>query len=261
MITAQGRALEAAHRQRQSALSALVAGQMLRAWVLLLAGRTDDWLRLSLAIMTAARVQSAEQAVTFVAAYRLVELGTLDGFVPPAPAVELNQEAATTSLMVLGPQRIRREKARVLGVEARQLTAADLETTVLPKSLTDDLAAAPARAAMRHVQNGARDTFDAVTMADLGVQGWTRVTSATPCWFCAMLASRGPVYDDDSFSDSDPRFDGPGEYKVHDGCGCALVPLYRRAGEQWPGRAKEFDALWRQTGSAIAFRRAFEGRG
>ena len=260
MITAQGRALEAAHRRRQSTLSALVAGQMLRAWALLLAGRTDDWLRVALAIMQASRTQSATQAAAFTAAYRLVELGTLEGFVAPAPAVELNPEAATTSLMVLGPQRIRKEKARMLGVDSRELTEADLETTVLPKSLTDQLAVAPARAAMRHVQNGARDTFDQVTMADLGVQGWARVTSATPCWFCAMLASRGPVYDDDSFSESDPRFDGPGQYKVHDGCGCALVPLYRRAGEEWPGRAKEFDALWRQTGSALKFRQAFEGR-
>lgn len=260
MITAQGRALADAHRVKQGTISAAVAAQMLRIWPLLLAGRTDEWLRIAIALVTASRAQSAATAVQFAAAYRLVELGTLDGFQVPRPRAEVNAEQVTTSMMVTGPQRLVKAKARLLGVDPSKLNEDDLRTTVLPSSVSDNLAAAPARAAQRHVQNGARDTMNDVTMADLGVQGWTRTTSLKPCWFCAMLASRGPVYDDNSFEDSDPRFEGPGQHKVHDGCGCMLLPLYRRAGEQWPGRAKEFDALWKQTGSAKEFRKAYEGR-
>lgn len=252
-MTPQGLAVLDAHRTKQATLAAIVVRQMLQAWPLLLAGRQADWLAVALAIMRSQRAASAALAGQYLAAYRFIELGTLDGFAAP-PSSPLVDEAAITSMMTTGPVRIQKARERIAkpGQDPREV--------VLPKDELDKLAAAPARSAMRHAQNGARDAFENVTMADLGVVGWTRTTGAKPCWFCAMLASRGPVYDDDSFEESDPRFEGPGQHKVHDGCGCMLVPMYRRAGEEWPGRAREFDALWRQTGNALAFRQAYEGR-
>jgi len=95
---------------------------------------------------------------------------------------------------------------------------------------------------------------------------YLRVTDADPCYFCAMLASRGPVYDEDSFDDSNPRFFGPGDYKVHDHCNCTLEPLYYSDAKA-AGRAEEFEALWRTSGATKSgreaireFRRAYEGR-
>jgi hypothetical protein len=74
------------------------------------------------------------------------------------------------------------------------------------------------------------------------------------------------VYEHDSFDDSDVRFFGPGEYKVHDGCGCSLEPIYH--GTTNPqGRAEEFEALWRASGATKSgreaireFRRHYEHR-
>lgn len=96
--------------------------------------------------------------------------------------------------------------------------------------------------------------------------GWIRKTDSDPCSFCALLASRGPVYLDDSFEASDLRFHGPGNAKVHDHCGCSLEPIYNRKTDIDP-RVKEWDALWRQVSGGKSnaealneFRRHFEGR-
>ena len=58
--------------------------------------------------------------------------------------------------------------------------------------------------------------------------GWYRTTAGDDrvCFFCAALASRGAVYRGDSFKESDPRFSGPGEVKVHDLCRCGFAPLF-----------------------------------
>jgi hypothetical protein len=263
-MTPQGQALADHHRVAQGRLAALTASQMLRLFPLLVTGGTIDlntarWLEVALAALTTHRAASAALAAQFATAFRMIESGTLDGF-SPAPAITLPIDAVTTSLMVLGPQAYRREVARQLGVEPRDLTERALADARLPRPVQDKLAANTARAAMRHVQNGARDTLDNAIREDKAVVGYVRTTSGTPCYFCAMLASRGPVYQDDSFADSDPRFHGPGDQKVHDGCGCMLLPMYRRAGKQWPGRAKEFDALWRANPSITKFRQAYEGR-
>jgi hypothetical protein len=263
-MTPQGAVLADRHRVAQGQIGAATVAQILRLFPLLMSGGTIDtnsprWLELAIAITTAQRARSAALAAQFATAFRLVESGTLDGFAA-TPALTLPTEAVTTSLMVLGPQSYRREIAKQIGVDTKDLDARMLRENRLPQGIQLKLAANTARAAMRHAQNGGRDTLDDVMKNDAAVLGYVRTTSATPCWFCAMLASRGPVYDDDSFADSDPRFQGPGDQKVHDGCGCMLLPMYRRAGEQWPGRAKEFDALWREHPSALKFRQAYEGR-
>lgn len=265
MITQQGRLLAERHRLAQGALAQATALAMLKLWPLLVAGRridanTPQWLELALAIMAAQRQQSAALAAQFATAYRVVESGRLDSTFTPTPAVDLNIDAARTSMMVLGPVAYKQQVAKQLGVEVRDLNQGVIDRNPLSEGTQAKLAANTSRAAMRHVRNGGRETLDDVMRNDKAVVGYVRITDGDPCFFCAMLASRGPVYQDDSFADSDPRFQGPGKQKVHDGCGCDLLPLYRRAGEQWPGRAKEFDALWRQTGSILKFRQAYEGR-
>lgn len=266
MITPQGRLLADRHRVAQGLLAAATFTQILRLWPLLVAGggtridaNTPRWLELALAVMSAQRRQSAALALQFATAYRVVEHGAIDGFAP-TPALDLNVAAARTSLMVLGPVAYKKQVAKQIGVDVGDLDARMLQYNAPTPGIQAKLAANGARAAQRHVRNGGRETLDDVMRTDKAVVGYVRVTDGDPCFFCAMLASRGPVYQDDSFAESDPRFQGPGHQKVHDGCGCDLLPLYRRAGEQWPGRGKEFDALWRQTGSILKFRQAYEGR-
>jgi hypothetical protein len=98
-------------------------------------------------------------------------------------------------------------------------------------------------AASRHVLTGGRQSLLTLVQGDMQAIGWVRVTDGDPCAFCAMLASRGPVFKKGSFAESDPRFTGPGEVKVHDHCACTLEAVYARD-QLWPGRAQEFHKLW-----------------
>lgn len=267
MRTPQGRALVDRHRTAQATLSKATIKQMLSLWPLLTTGGVTPesqrrWIQAALLVLAARRRESAGLALAFSRAYRVAE-GVEDVFEPRA-ALTLPVEAVTTSLSVLGPVAYRREVGRQLGKDAREVTDLDLRNTRLPGGLEQKLNANAARAAQRHVQNGARETLDDVATRDRRVVGYMRVTDASPCWFCAMLASRGPVYQGDSFEESNARFNGPGDQKVHDSCGCMIIPMYSRMESpeelQSLTRYREYDRLWREHPSRLDFRRAFEGR-
>lgn len=107
-------------------------------------------------------------------------------------------------------------------------------------------------AAVRHVHNGGRDASMTVVKADLKARGYVRVTRPGCCHFCAMLASRGPVYSEDSFLESDakrkndPRDIEHGTAKVHDECGCHLRAVYTRDGSEWTTVARESSDIWEE---------------
>jgi hypothetical protein len=137
-------------------------------------------------------------------------------------------EATIRSLLVTGPSAMKRASKNGLNEnQARRLVVVQASGS-----------------ATRHVLNGARDATLELIKADAVAVGYIRVTAANPCAFCAMLASRGPVYHDASFAESDPRFEGPGTVKVHDNCACTVKAVFSRAA-QWPGRAAEFRQMWR----------------
>lgn len=46
--------------------------------------------------------------------------------------------------------------------------------------------------------------------------GWARVGDGAPCYFCAMLISRGPVYTERTV-----------QFRAHDGCGCGAKMCFR----------------------------------
>lgn len=67
------------------------------------------------------------------------------------------------------------------------------------------------------------------------VLGWARVLAGeTNCAFCAMLASRGPVY----------HSEGTASFDAHDGCDCGATLVVK--GERWEGEDefKALRALW-----------------
>lgn len=70
-----------------------------------------------------------------------------------------------------------------------------------------------ASAAQREVMAAGRETVQRTATR------WRRVTDGKPCGFCAMVASRGPVYR----SEATARGAG-GRY--HDHCGCTVEPHY-----------------------------------
>ena len=91
--------------------------------------------------------------------------------------------------------------------------------------------------------------------------GWARVlVGPYSCPFCAMLASRGPVYS------SKESAEGRGGYGLGNWhappqggvCDCVAVPVFE--GQSWEGQAahEELDALWQEHGSLDAFRKAWD---
>lgn len=219
VATVAGRQLTEAYRVQQARIS---AGTMLTAMAMfpaLVEGDDDEmiprWLAALVALMRRQGQISGRLAQQYMAAYRVAELG-LGGapFTLPEPR-DINEEQVITSMMVTGPVAFRKASERA-GVERLALTS-DAARKVMESN---------ARAVQRHVANVGRDLIEDVALTDRACRGHVRVTDGDPCYFCAMLASRGPVYEDDSFDESDPRFEGPGNHKVHDGCGCLLVPVY-----------------------------------
>jgi hypothetical protein len=86
----------------------------------------------------------------------------------------------------------------------------------------------------RHVLDGGRGSIMRSVASDERALSWGRVTSGSPCAFCALLASRGPVYHTESTAD----------FKAHGHCSCTVEPGYE--GADWPGRSREFKSLYNQ---------------
>lgn len=80
--------------------------------------------------------------------------------------------------------------------------------------------------AERLVRNAARDTTAENVRRDPKAVGWYFATDGHPCYFCALIASRGVVFKGDSFTLSDKQFVGDGNAKTHNGCACNLEPVF-----------------------------------
>lgn len=103
----------------------------------------------------------------------------------------------------------------------------------------------------RIVLDGGRTTTLETVKADPVAVGYYRVTDGDPCAFCALLASRGVVYKEDTVG-----------FEAHNDCGCygmaafsrdiSLPPISREAAEVYKNRG-EGDAL-------AEFRKAWNNR-
>lgn len=241
-----------AHRRAQEQVSAVTVAIMLRLWPMLNPddqGSVDRWLSLVLAAIRRERAESANLAAGWLTAYRHIEIPDAESF-QVRPMVEINEEKVVASMMTMGPQALRKElEARQAGEAVRARREGREQRVVgITAQRRRVLGKAQAAAAVRHVHDGARDTASDVVTRDKRVIGYMRVTDGDPCWFCAMLASRGPVYREDSFNASDIRFHGPGNAKAHDGCGCDLKPMYRR-GEDSGADWRKYEEIWKAAGT------------
>lgn len=103
--------------------------------------------------------------------------------------------------------------------------------------------AATLRSAKRQVLNAGRDRLIERRKRDPNVAGWARVSDGDPCGFCAMLVSRGPVYDE-----------GTVAFHAHDGCGCNARLVTRtelRDGGGWSADAQHYRKLWEDGGFIV----------
>jgi hypothetical protein len=254
--TAAGTALTENHRRSQLGLRKQFLREFLDLWSMLDINRLDEstaaWIRAATDLILQWRAQSAERALSYYTRFRETETGLA---LPGAHAVRSlgdgNRALIRTSLLVTGP----------IGFKSR------IGKGIMPVQARKRAFTAVAGAASRHVLNGGRQQLVNTASADEMSVGFSRVTDSEPCAFCAMLASRGPVY----FSRATAARTtgrsqrGAGE-KYHDDCGCSVEPSFGRD-TAWPKRNREFEQLWIDTtgdaygkGKFRAFRNAYEAQ-
>lgn len=156
----------------------------------------------------------------------------------------LAEDEARNALEELGPRNLDRKLADID-------TAAPAATV---DELRDDahrrVGTRQAAAAERLAMNGARSHLWSIAQRDRRVVGYIRLSrTGTPCGWCAMLISRGPVY---KSSRSAQYADGD---KYHDNCHCYAEPVYSReqyAGSQLYALNRHYQELWPEVTKGLA---------
>jgi len=224
--TVAGTRLTERHRTAQLALRALVLRQVMEIWPAFdIEDAARSWPPVEaalLAVVGERRAVSASLAAGYFEAFRTAEraggiaMPVLEAFDEGAVA------RARTSLQVTGY--VTTERLRAL----KHPDPARVALVRLSGAVT------------RHVLDGGRDTLLASVRSDRRALGWARATSGDPCSFCAMLASRGPVYSERA-----------GNFQAHDHCACNLEPVYRHD-QGWPAGSRDLQQLWRDTTGGLS---------
>ncbi|GAA4527477.1 VG15 protein [Amycolatopsis samaneae] len=241
--TPAGRAATTRHRLAQGRLASRAVAEVLDLWRSLDPLRLTDqaWMRPILATLARHREDSAELAADYYRTFRRAEVPAAPAFTPRSAAAGTSapwRDRAVTSLRVTGTRAVTR---LLLGGLA-------------PEVALDRAGPGVAAASSRHALAAGRAVVDTALRADPAARGWLRVTAADPCWWCAMLASRGAVY----LSRRSAGTRGGTDEPYHDGCGCQAEPFFRTA--VLPGTSQRFAAVWAESTkglSGAAARRAF----
>jgi hypothetical protein len=243
-LTPTGATLTRAHTTAQSALQRRIQADLLTIWPLLdsadIDGTSPRFIRAATAILAARRRESAAVAAAYYRAFRLAEGVT--GPLQVALMADLAREQSETVLRVVAP---------VTFKVARR--AGSTEGDALRKALVATLGAGS-----RLVAQGGRETIIQTSQRDKAAFGVARVTRGGSCAFCAMLASRGPVYKTETAT-----------FRSHDHCNCGSEVVFSDGDDyDWPGgeAQKALGELYRKATKdlapgdslANAFRRAYE---
>lgn len=221
-LTAEGRALTEAHRRGQIAIGADAEIAARALWSMLDPDDLDRtetaWMAASLNAMRPQYGQSVSLATAYVGEYR-----TAEGVAPGELArPRWDPALMAANLHLAGPVRV---KLLVKG----GMTGTAAHAGALTKF---------AGIQRRGVMSGGRMMIHETTKRDTRAIGWRRVTDGDPCTFCAMLASRGPVYGSRELAATTP---GSGimtgsPLRYHGHCGCTAEIVY---GEWQPSIAEQ----------------------
>ncbi len=239
--TAEGRALTRMHTKQQLALRAKVVTEVMRLYALWNLKDEESFLRFqeAMVVLTQLRaIESATLAAAYYESFRAVDApggaGVLSRVVPAAPPAAEQIKASVSATARAGVFR---------ALRAGQPYEAAMRNGLVEVS----------GAISRHVLNGGRQTIQDEVLRDSRALGWARVAGPEACAFCAMLASRGPVYKKETVLYT------KGGRKYHDHCACGAEPVYE--GAEWPPHSKEYQDLWYENhGSFKDFRAAIEAR-
>lgn len=266
-------ALDAAYRAATARTAANVIRILAARWRLIVPTRLADtsqvWLDDSVEAVLAGQRTAAAMADAYAERVRSLSVPDARPFTPPPPRAP-NPEQIRKSLEFTGIRTTAREIARVDSVRQaapdEEIDSASRTAEGRTQQLLNEGLQRAAGATIRHITTAGRDQLEDIVRADSVAIGWARTTKAGSCYFCAMLASRGYVYKEESFRESNARFQGVGEQKVHDNCGCGLRPIYSPV-DPLPDRMEALEQMWvdmtRETGfggkQAInEFRRRYE---
>lgn len=202
-ITAEGRELTQAHQAAQLRIAAQAEVEARALWGRLdvddLDGSSPYWLAsTTLAVQRRVR-ESQSTASAYLNSYRRAEVGT------PANVVLGSAPSTATALQLAGPVRVK----RLIGTGMAADEAYEKAVTKFGGIVS------------RQVLMGGRTTIANTASADRRAVGWRRVTDGNPCAFCALLASRGPVFK----SRTSAAVQGQG-LRYHGHCGCSAEVVY-----------------------------------
>ncbi len=189
------------------------------------------------------------------------EFRDLAGPEAPSPVAVDNPEVPVERLpeMDLDVKRQERDAVQEIRTVASALGPANLERkldeldTEKPAAEVDEArqqaheeaGARQAAAAERIALNGARSELWSATSRDKRAIGYIRLSrTGTPCGWCAMLISRGPVYKSKRTAETAVYGDGD---LYHDNCHCYAVPVYSRTEYQTSdlyALNREYQELW-----------------
>jgi hypothetical protein len=168
-------------------------------------------------LITAARSRGQITAQQFYQEQRA--LAGITDTAPNVPPVPLSIEADLTSLYVTGLVTIQKQLSNGAN-SAAALDAAE---------------AAVLRSAQRRILEAPRQRIIDLSQADPNASGWARVGDGDPCYFCAMLIGRGPVYHSQASA----------SFHAHDGCGCSARIVFKNdPSKGWTDDAHALHRAW-----------------
>lgn len=197
--TVEGRELTRAHQAAQISVGARAEAEAFLLWDRLdiddLDGSAPYWLASTTIAVNRRTVESQRLASEYLTQFRTVEVGA------PGTVVLGSPDGTAQALRFAGPTRVKR------------LIASGMVASMAYSAAMTKFGGMVRRQAMM----GGRLTIARTAGRDRRAVGWRRVTDGDPCAFCAMLASRGPVYRDAAAADG---------IMYHAHCGCTAEPAY-----------------------------------
>ena len=217
--TEAGKALTEQHYQAQLKLRALALRDYGRLWPNW-NGDSAGFKRLAVATVVLVKAHqslSAQLGASYFDAFRLAEDpgGSAQSYLPDPMTPEL-EDKLIGALYETGQFSVQRSLASGRSPEEAMRVALTNTSGVVTNEVLE----------------GGRGAILRSVESDRQARDWRRVTSGTPCAFCALLASRGPVY----------RTESTADFKAHGHCGCTAEPGY--SDSAWPGRGREFKAMY-----------------
>lgn len=241
--TLEGARLTQAHAIAQTRLQRRIQADLITLWGLMdpadIDGSYPRFLRAAKAILAARKRESASIGAAYYRAFREAEGAS--GPLQVALMSSLADEQAETVLRVVAPVTI---KTAIRG--GKPLEAAMRSGLV-----------ATLGAGSRLVSAGGRDTVHETFLRDEKAVAVARVTRSGSCSFCAMLASRGPVY----------KSQDTAKFRAHDHCNCQTETVFDPDSYDWPGgdEQRRLSDLYAESTKDFsgrdkerAFRRAYE---